>query len=96
MFDSKMLFRGTSFIRNCAPPLGSPYGPRHSPTVGSRGRAISHQRGNPVCVPSATRVDLARLKLLTADAESAVQRNSGLLKFLRARRSFISSPLRTP
>ena len=28
-------YRGTSLIRNSAPPLGPPQGPRHSPTVGS-------------------------------------------------------------
>jgi len=30
------------------PPLGPPYGPRHSPTVGSCERAASCERGTPV------------------------------------------------
>jgi hypothetical protein len=29
-------------------PLGPPYGPRHSPTVGSYGEAVSNERGMPV------------------------------------------------
>ena len=28
-------------------PLGHPYGPRHSPTVGSKGGAVSYERGTP-------------------------------------------------
>ena len=32
------------------PPLGPPSGPRHSPTVGSWGSAVSHERGTPVAV----------------------------------------------
>ena len=30
------------------PPLGLPQGPRHRPTVGSLGGAVSYERGNPV------------------------------------------------
>jgi len=31
-----------------APPLGAPYGPRRSPTVGFYGGAFSYERGTPV------------------------------------------------
>jgi len=30
------------------PPLGPPYVPRHSPSVGSQGGAVSYERGTPV------------------------------------------------
>ena len=31
----QLVYRGTTLIRTPPPPLGPPYGPRHSPTVGS-------------------------------------------------------------
>ena len=45
-------YRGTSLIRNSTLPLGSPKGPRHSPTVGSLGEALFYERerGTPVIV----------------------------------------------
>ena len=45
---SLMAYRGTSPMRNSPPPLGPPYGPRHRPTVGSWGGAVSYERGAPV------------------------------------------------
>ena len=39
--------RGTSLIRTTAPPLGLQRGPRHGPTVGSKGGAVSYGRGIP-------------------------------------------------
>ena len=47
-FAQKTLYRGTSLIRKCPPPLGTPQGPRHRPTVGSYGGAVSYERGTPV------------------------------------------------
>ena len=44
---SLMAYRGTSPMRNSPPPLGPPYGPRHRPTVGSWGGAVSYERGTP-------------------------------------------------
>ena len=41
------IFRVTSLIRTPPPPLGPPSGPRHSPTVGSYGVAVSCRRGTP-------------------------------------------------
>jgi hypothetical protein len=41
-------YRCTSLIRNRPPPLGPPYEPRHGPTVGSHGVALSDKRGTPV------------------------------------------------
>ena len=40
-------YRGTSPIRKRTP-LGPPYVPRHSPSVGSWGVAVSYERGTPV------------------------------------------------
>ena len=40
---------GTSLIKTPAP-LGSPYGHRHSTSVGSYGGGVSHERGTPVVV----------------------------------------------
>ena len=34
--------------KNSPPPLGLPYGPRHSPTAGSGGGAVFYERGAPV------------------------------------------------
>ena len=42
-------FSGTLFCRSKVP-LGLPYGPRHSPTVGSYGGAVSDGRGTHVCM----------------------------------------------
>ena len=41
-------YMDTSLKRKRHPPLGPPYGPRHRPTVGSRGGAVSYERGTPV------------------------------------------------
>ena len=38
-------YRGTSLIRNRPPPLGPAEEPRHGPTVGSYGVAVSYERG---------------------------------------------------
>ena len=47
------------------PPLGPPQGPRHSPTVGSYGEAVSYGRGTPVALPHSecsTILALAKLR----------------------------------
>ena len=41
-------YRGTSLIRNRHPPLGPPQEPKHGPTAGSYGVAVSFKRGTPV------------------------------------------------
>ena len=41
-------YRGTSLIRTRPPPLGPPWVPRHSPTVGFQGGAFSYERGTTV------------------------------------------------
>ena len=42
------LYRGASLIRNRPPPQGPPEEPRHGPTVGSYGAAVSYKQGTPV------------------------------------------------
>ena len=49
------LYRGTMLISNCPPPVGPPQEPRHGPTVGSYGLAISDVRGTPVLLETAAR-----------------------------------------
>ena len=49
-----------------AHPLGPPQGPRHRPTVGSRGGAVSYERGTPAPrgVRGEGKVDFWKLKVL--------------------------------
>jgi len=44
-------YKGISLINKRPPPLGPTQGPRHSPTVWFKERAVSYERGTPV--PSA-------------------------------------------
>ena len=48
MSEYPVPYRGTSLIINSPPPLGPPEGPKHSPTVGAKGGAVSYERGTPV------------------------------------------------
>ena len=45
--DFSMIYRGTSLIRNCPSPR-THQGRRHRPTAGSKGEAVSYERGSPV------------------------------------------------
>ena len=47
------------------PPLGPPQGPRHQPTVGSLGGAVSCERGTPV--PDSARASLGTPALPSED-----------------------------
>ena len=43
-----VVYMGTSLIKNCPPPLEPQQEPRHGPTAGSYGVAVSYKRGTPV------------------------------------------------
>ena len=42
------VLRGYLTYKKTHPPLGPPYEPRHGPSVGSYGVAVSYKRGTPV------------------------------------------------
>ena len=55
----RLQYRGTSPRNKCTPPPRPPYEPRHGPTVGSYGWAVSYRRGTRVTPSPSSRVAVA-------------------------------------
>ena len=49
--DARTVLQAYLDHKKLLPPLGPPQGPRHSPTVGSWGGAVSYERDTPVTPP---------------------------------------------
>jgi hypothetical protein len=59
------LVQGYLAHKKPATPLGHPYGPRHGPTVGSYGAAVSYERGTPVQSVATVSVKVLQLDVKT-------------------------------